>query len=87
MKQKIAAAWSFIEEYATSNENGSVAIVSNKIRGLFPNPHLFPNCTVLSGLLVAVDKVYPEPNAPADLESARAALPLIHQILEVVCML
>jgi len=79
-------AWTFFEEYANSTADDSLAIICNKINALFPRSDMFPYKTIVPQLLSAINKVFPEPEAPADLVGARAAFPGLRQDLEYVCM-
>jgi hypothetical protein len=80
-------AWTYFEEYANSTANGSVTIICNKIHTLFPKSFMFPYNAIILQLLAAVNKVFPEMGAPADLVGAHAAFLGLGQDIAHVCML
>lgn len=87
IKTKLDQAWTFFEEYAISDASNSLIHISDQVDALFPNRDLFPDQTIVKALHTAIGKVFPEPDAPADLEAARSIFSSFYEMLKEVSSL
>ena len=70
VKERLERAWSHIEEYVASHAPNSLVVVMDKINALFLKTDIFPNLVIIQALHSAIGKVFPNPDTPADLDSA-----------------
>ena len=80
VKERLERAWSHIEEYAASHAPNSLVVVTDKINALFPKTDIFPNLVIIQALHSAIGKVFPDPDTPADLDSARVCFNTVYEM-------
>lgn len=81
MKEKLHNAWKLIEQYAVSDAADSTRIISDSVTNLFNGSAVFPAPLLVRLLHGVVDKVFPEPDVPADLATARIHFDAIFDVI------